>query len=269
MASPVPACVSAVFDERLARMIILVTSPEHIAANEHVARDGFYKGFLAPLLAAFYCSKSTALMLPDDYEAMALDKIHKYVALQLEIQDLTSDEMFDEARDEVKMHDYMANRACAVGEGWQGYCDEMKGKYNAFMVAVCELLDEARATPRRTPPLTVFSMDFEDFFHFIEMAYHVRMQGHPHYKMAALRIIVYMLIDINYRQANYSWHSGVFHEYDVAQRNANARDKYIHGRMMKRFVAVLALEADEWMKARHMLDERFRSLAELGQVQGL
>eukprot|EP00965_Chrysotila_dentata_P050698 1680937-Pleurochrysis_carterae.AAC.1 len=60
-------------------MLILVTAPEHIAANGHVARDGFYKGFLAPLLAAFYCSKPGAaisLMLPDDYEAMALDKIH-------------------------------------------------------------------------------------------------------------------------------------------------------------------------------------------------
>eukprot|EP00965_Chrysotila_dentata_P045860 1524141-Pleurochrysis_carterae.AAC.1 len=33
MASPVPACVSAVFDERLSKMLILVKSPEHIAAN--------------------------------------------------------------------------------------------------------------------------------------------------------------------------------------------------------------------------------------------
>eukprot|EP00965_Chrysotila_dentata_P082838 2732995-Pleurochrysis_carterae.AAC.1 len=92
MASPVPACVSAMFDGRLARMMILVKAPEHIATNGYVACDGFYQGFLAPLLAAFYCSKSTALMLPDNYEAMALDEIHKYVALQLEIQDLTSDE---------------------------------------------------------------------------------------------------------------------------------------------------------------------------------
>eukprot|EP00965_Chrysotila_dentata_P081541 2692206-Pleurochrysis_carterae.AAC.2 len=64
---------------------------------------------MAPLLAAFYCSKSTAVLLPDDYEVIALDKIHKYVALQQKIEELTPDEMFDEARDEVKMLDYMAN----------------------------------------------------------------------------------------------------------------------------------------------------------------
>eukprot|EP00965_Chrysotila_dentata_P117135 3871004-Pleurochrysis_carterae.AAC.1 len=146
----------------------------------------------------------------------------------------------------------------------------MKGKYNAFIVAACELVDEARnSTPMRAPPLVVVVMDFEDFYNFIEMAYHIRMQGHPHHKMAALRIIVYMLTDINYRQNNYFWHSTVFHEYDVTNRNANARDKFIHGRMMKRFLAVLAREADECVKARHMLDNDFRSLAELKQVQGL
>eukprot|EP00965_Chrysotila_dentata_P067653 2239042-Pleurochrysis_carterae.AAC.1 len=81
--------------------------------------------------------------------------------------------------------------------------------------------------------------------------------------MAALRIIVYMMIDINYRQNNFY---GVFHEYDVTQMDANARDKYIRGRMMKKFMAVLAREADEWEKARHMLsDSLLRSLAELGQ----
>eukprot|EP00965_Chrysotila_dentata_P065974 2184682-Pleurochrysis_carterae.AAC.1 len=67
MASPVPACVSAVFPEALARLRGLAEDRDFIAANGHI-RVGFYEGFVAPLLAAFSCQRSAALQVTDDFE---------------------------------------------------------------------------------------------------------------------------------------------------------------------------------------------------------
>eukprot|EP00965_Chrysotila_dentata_P256702 6212634-Pleurochrysis_carterae.AAC.2 len=169
-----------------------------------------------------------AVLLPDDYEAMALDKIHKYVALQQKIQDLTPDEMFDEACDKKKMHDCITNRFCAVGDGWHAYCDTMKRKYDAFIFAACNLVQQARdSTAMRPSPSKCSTTDYENFYNLIKMAYYIRIHANPHYKMAALRIVGYMTI---------------FHEFD--SRHRNARHMYIHGRrMMKNFLAVFALEA--------------------------
>eukprot|EP00965_Chrysotila_dentata_P020383 675454-Pleurochrysis_carterae.AAC.1 len=48
------------------------------------------------------------------------------------------------------------------------------------------------------------------------------------------------------------------------------RNMYIHGRIMKNFLAVFALEAGEWDKAHRLLGHSyFRTLGELGQEQGL
>eukprot|EP00965_Chrysotila_dentata_P199230 6179258-Pleurochrysis_carterae.AAC.1 len=73
--------------------------------------------------------------------------------------------------------------------------------------------------------------------------------------MAALRIIGYMLIDINYRQNYYSWHSTVFHETVRRDEPQRERTRQVHPRPHDEevYLAVLALEADEWVKARHML----------------
>eukprot|EP00965_Chrysotila_dentata_P201950 6180838-Pleurochrysis_carterae.AAC.7 len=103
----------------------------------------FARGSWPRCLLHSIATGNCAMLLPDNYEA-----------IQEKIQDLTPDEMFKKARAEVKMHDYKTNRACAVGDGWQAYCDTMKGKYDAFIAAACDLVEEARnSTPMRARPL--------------------------------------------------------------------------------------------------------------------
>eukprot|EP00965_Chrysotila_dentata_P031710 1057748-Pleurochrysis_carterae.AAC.5 len=47
------------------------------------------------------------------------------------------------------------------------------------------------------------------------------------------------------------WFMTVFYEHDARYRRSC--DKFIHGRIMKIYLAVMAQEAEEWEKARRML----------------
>eukprot|EP00965_Chrysotila_dentata_P141223 4667885-Pleurochrysis_carterae.AAC.1 len=68
--------------------------------------------------------------------------------------------------------------------------------------------------------------------------------------MAALRIIAYILIEINGRKESNRFMT-VLYKYDARYRRS--RDKFTHGRIMKIYLAVVAQEAEEWEKARRML----------------
>eukprot|EP00965_Chrysotila_dentata_P141224 4667885-Pleurochrysis_carterae.AAC.2 len=126
MASPVPACVSAVFPEALARTTWFVESPKFNNANNNVPRDTFYKGFVAPLLALFQCHRPAALQIADNFEALALDKIDKYVSLQMRLQDTRLEHIFDAASD-LKLRDSLTRHDIPLEEKWKQYCKNMKG----------------------------------------------------------------------------------------------------------------------------------------------
>eukprot|EP00965_Chrysotila_dentata_P081540 2692206-Pleurochrysis_carterae.AAC.1 len=63
-------------------------------------------------------------------------------------------------------------------------------------------------------------MAYEIFYNLIEMAYYIRIHANPHYKMAALRIVGYMLIDITSIKEKDDSHITIFHEFDSRHRNA-------------------------------------------------
>eukprot|EP00965_Chrysotila_dentata_P160454 5297813-Pleurochrysis_carterae.AAC.1 len=114
---------------------------------------------------------------------------------------------------------------------------------------------------------TIVNMLTVDFFFSLEMAYHIRMRAPSTYKMAALRIIAYVLIEINGRKES-GWFMTVFFEYDARYRRS--RDKFTHGRVMKIYLAVAAEKAEEWEKARRMLyNTVFRCLAEHREMHGI
>eukprot|EP00965_Chrysotila_dentata_P071195 2352472-Pleurochrysis_carterae.AAC.1 len=87
--------------------------------------------------------------------------------------------MFDEAGD-LKIHDILTQHTIPINDEWQAYCKDMKGKYDAFIVATCDLIGEARSsTTRRVPPLVVVDMATEDFLFTLEMAHYIRMRASP------------------------------------------------------------------------------------------
>eukprot|EP00965_Chrysotila_dentata_P177438 5860292-Pleurochrysis_carterae.AAC.1 len=181
----------------------------------------------------------------------------------MRLQDTRFEHIFDAASD-LKLGHYLTRHDIPLEEEWKQYCRNIKGKYDDFITNACHIVDEARDLTTARAKNTIVNMHTEDFVFSLEMAYHIRIRAPSMHKMAALRIIAYMLIEINGRKES-DWFMTVFYEYECTisalarQVHTRSHHEDLHGGC-----------AEEWEKARRMLyNTVFCCLAKHGEMHGI
>eukprot|EP00965_Chrysotila_dentata_P053829 1785808-Pleurochrysis_carterae.AAC.3 len=67
----------------------------------------------------------------------------------MRIQEVSFDPIFDGAGG-LKLRNFMMRHEIPLNDDWKEYCKNMKGKYDHFTVATCDVVDEACDSTYRT-----------------------------------------------------------------------------------------------------------------------